>query len=136
MCLDSNAFLQRSWGWGGLRGGVHSWLQAASQEPAASFLSQGAASTAQMLGLPLVQWVGKPEGRYPVFCTLAGHADAGWVFSVAFSPDGKRVVIGSSDGVLSICDAATGAEVNLNLHSPRVSCSVLRVSYFVFRISC
>jgi len=49
---DAHAFLQRSWGW---TGSLHQWLQAASQEPAASFLSRGAASTAQILGLKLVR---------------------------------------------------------------------------------
>ena len=52
---DANAFLQRSWEG---EGSLHQWLQAASQEPAASFLSRGAASMAQILGLRLVQWVG------------------------------------------------------------------------------
>ena len=40
-CLDANAFLQTVWGWGG---GVREWLQAASQEPSTSFLSQVSAS--------------------------------------------------------------------------------------------
>ena len=88
--VDANAFLQRWWGW---KGTLHEWLQAASQEPAASFLSKGAASTAQMLGLPLIQWVGKPEGRYPGIRTLTGHG--GEVISVAISLDGKRIVSGS-----------------------------------------
>ena len=42
-------------------------------------------------------------------CTLAGHEDE--VRSVAFSPDGKRVVSGSSDKLVKIWDAETGAEV-------------------------
>ena len=104
--LEANAFLQRSWG---LKGNFLVWLQAASQEPATSFLSRGAASTAQFLGVQLVQWVGKPEGSYPGVCTLTGLAG---VRSVAFSKDGKRIVSGSYDGIVKIWNAATGAEVS------------------------
>ena len=42
--------------------------------------------------------------------TLTGHSDT--VFSVAFSPDGTRVVSGSADKLVKIWDAATGAEVS------------------------
>jgi len=41
--------------------------------------------------------------------TLTGHA--GIVFTVAFSPDGKRVVSGSGDKLVKIWNAETGAEV-------------------------
>jgi len=51
--------------WLGRTGSPQEWLQAASQEPDASFLSRGAASTALCLGLALVRWVGKPQGMYP-----------------------------------------------------------------------
>jgi hypothetical protein len=105
---DANAVLQRLWGW---EGSLHQVLQAASQEPAASFLSRGAVSTAQILGLPLVQWVGKPEGRYPGICTLLDHE--GQVLSVAFSHDGTRIVSGSSDELVRIWDTATGALVSI-----------------------
>jgi len=107
LLLDANAFLQRSWGWGATT--VHEYLQAASQEPDTSFLSRGAVSTAQILGLPLVQWAGKPQGRYPGLCTLDGH----WshVRAVAFSDDGMRVVSGSNDGSVKLWNAQTGAEV-------------------------
>ena len=67
-CYDIAAFLTESLRW---KGSLQEWLQAASQEPDESFLSRGAASTAQLLGLPLVQWAGKPQGRYPGVCTLA-----------------------------------------------------------------
>ena len=43
--------------------------------------------------------------------TLTGHADNDWVCSIAFSPDGKRIVSGSWNRVLKIWDAETGAEV-------------------------
>jgi len=71
--LDVNALLQRPWDAVNalVQPSLHQWLQAASQEPDASFLSRGAALTAQFLGLPLVQWVGRPQGRYPGVCTLA-----------------------------------------------------------------
>jgi len=79
--MDFNAFLQRHWGWGGSEQDsryiprLQEWLQAASQDPDASFLSRGAASTAKFLfpGMPLVKWAGKPQGRYPVVGTLSVH---------------------------------------------------------------
>ena len=109
VCLDRSAFLQRSWGGPEWKGGLHEWLQAASQEPAASFLSRGAASTAQFLGLPLVQWVGKPEERHPVLCTLGGNPNA--TTSAAWFPDGKRIVTGGWDHCVKIWNAETGAKV-------------------------
>lgn len=41
--------------------------------------------------------------------TLTGHFDD--VFSVAFSPDGRRIVSGSGKGVIKIWDAESGAEI-------------------------
>jgi len=41
--------------------------------------------------------------------TLRGHSHG--VMSVAFSPDGTRVVSGSADKLLKIWDVETGAEV-------------------------
>ena len=114
VCMDACAFLKRSWGF---KGSLHEWLQVASQEPDASFLSRGATSTAQILGLPLVEWVGKPQGRYPGLYTLAGHsgaAETGYMIPVAFSPDGKRVVSGwDGDNLVKIWNAETGAEVGI-----------------------
>jgi hypothetical protein len=40
--------------------------------------------------------------------TLRGHTN--WVYSVAFSADGKRIVSGSEDNTLKVWDAATGQE--------------------------
>ena len=40
--------------------------------------------------------------------TFKGHK--GWVTSVAFSPDGKRIASASSDGTLKVWDATTGEE--------------------------
>jgi hypothetical protein len=108
MCLDATAFLQRSME---RKGGLPEWLQAASQEPDASFLSRGAASTAQALGLPLVQWVGKPQGGGPGSYTLAGHSK--FVECLAFSVDGKRAVTESGDTLLKIWNVETGAEVSI-----------------------
>jgi len=41
--------------------------------------------------------------------TIRGHTD--WVMSVAFSPDGKRVLMGSDDGIARLWDAETGQEI-------------------------
>ena len=42
--------------------------------------------------------------------TLTGHS--GTVYSVAFSPNGNRVVSGSFDMLVKIWDTETGAEVS------------------------
>ena len=105
---DANAFLQK------MHGGkhdLHGWIQAASQEPDASFLSQGAASTAQSLGMALVEWVGKPQGRDPELYNKSCHSDG--VYAVACSLDGTRVVTGSKDTLVKIWDAKTGAQVRI-----------------------
>ncbi|KAF8227934.1 WD40 repeat-like protein [Tricholoma matsutake] len=54
---------------------------------------------------------------------LRGHE--GWVYSVAFSPDGTRTVSGSSDKTIRVWDAATGQQVGeaLRGHENQV-CSV------------
>jgi WD40 repeat protein len=56
--------------------------------------------------------------------TLKGHSGAlGVVTSVAFSPDGKRIVSGSVDKTLKVWDAATGREtLTLKGHSSSVLC--------------
>ena len=45
--------------------------------------------------------------------TLTGHSRAVW--SVSFSLNGKRIVSGSSDKLVKIWDAETGAEVGIFL---------------------
>ena len=71
LCYDVAQFLTDSLRW---KGSLQEWLQAASQEPDESFLSRGAASTAQALGLALVQWVVKPQERYGAYGPI-GHED-------------------------------------------------------------
>ena len=108
LCEDVCGFLQRTWG---RDCSLAEWLQAASQEPDASFLARGAALTAQCLGMTLLQWVGKPQGKYPRLHTMGRHSR--WMWSIAFSPDGKRIVSGSVDKLVRIWNAETGAEVSI-----------------------
>jgi WD40 repeat protein len=102
------AFLAKSLGW---KGSLQEWLQVASQEPDANSLSRGAASTAKSLGLALVKWVGKPQGRFPGSYALIGHS--GMVLSVSLSRDGKRAASASDEGRVKIWNAETGAEVSI-----------------------
>jgi WD40 repeat protein len=52
--------------------------------------------------------------------TLEGHA--GNVASVAFNPDGQRIVSGSDDKTVKVWDAATGEEtITLKGHTGGVS---------------
>ena len=51
---------------------------------------------------------------------LNGHTET--VYSVAFSPDGTRIVSGSSDKSVRVWNALTGAEMNvLNDHTKAVN---------------
>ena len=52
--------------------------------------------------------------------TLKGHSED--VYSVSFSPDGKRIVSGSEDNTLKVWDAQTGKEtLTLKGHSSSVN---------------
>ena len=56
-------------------------------------------------------------------CTLTGHSN--YVTSVAYSPDGKHIVTGSSDNTVKVWDAQTGKEVIvLVCHRPFICCCV------------
>jgi len=39
------------------------------------------------------------------------HGHTWWVWSVAFSPDGRQILTGSDDGTAKIWDAQTGQEI-------------------------
>jgi WD40 repeat protein len=50
-----------------------------------------------------------------------GHSD--YVLSVAFSPDGRRIVSGADNGIMKLWDAASGREIRSFLgHSGEVLC--------------
>ena len=50
-------------------------------------------------------------------CPVRGHSS--FVFSVAYSPDGKHIVSGSDDRTMKVWDSQTGKEVNvLFCHRP------------------
>ena len=55
---------------------------------------------------------------------LTGHE--GFVTSVAFSPDGRRIVSGSRDRTLRIWDAETGAELQRLTGHKRLRCIASR----------
>lgn len=60
-------------------------------------------------------------GNRPEPIVLRGHADA--VTSIAFSPDGRRIVSGGRDGTLRVWDTATGQETfALSAHADAVTC--------------
>ena len=119
--LDARSLVQRCNSPAG-PGNVWSWLQAASQEPDGP-LSRQAAATAKILRQRLVRWPNKPRARFPGLCKLTGHS--GFVFSVAYSPDGKHVVSGSADNTVKVWDAQTGTEVSVLIcHRPIVCCCV------------
>ena len=81
--------------------------------------------SSQILGLQLLDWVGKPQGRAPEQYVYEGHTDK--IFSVAFSPDGAHVTSISTDRLhsrlarssMSIWSAATGNAVSAFLSFPR-----------------
>ena len=56
---------------------------------------------------PHGEGLGRGQGQRDL--TLKGHTDV--VTSVAFSPDGKRIVSGSWDKTVKVWDAATGTEI-------------------------
>ena len=53
----------------------------------------------------------------------SAHSDIIW--SVAFSPDGKTIVSGSSDKTLKVWDSGVGADTPSKPHYPNLTASVL-----------
>src|SRR5688572_27491023 len=49
------------------------------------------------------------SAQKPELVVQTGHS--GWVYSVAFSPDGKLLASGSSDQTIKLWDVATGTEL-------------------------
>ena len=70
----------------------------------------GAASTVHIIGLPLVHWAGKPQGKHSGLRSLTNTNS---VSSVGYSYDGKLLVTGSADNLVKIWNAVTGAEVSV-----------------------
>ena len=108
-CEDALAFLQGcTW----TTESASACLQIMAQEPDASLLSRGARSTAQILGVPLIQWVGKPQGRYPGLYFRRGRGRRGPGYNGSgISRDGKFAVCGTGDKAAAIWDVERGAQV-------------------------
>ena len=63
--------------------------------------------------------MGAPETGLEIF-SLKGHT--GYVVSVAFSPDGKRILTGSDDKTARVWDAENGQEIlSLKRHTASVN---------------
>ncbi|MFB3739191.1 MAG: BTAD domain-containing putative transcriptional regulator, partial [Candidatus Velamenicoccus archaeovorus] len=69
---------------------------------------------------PTVVWDVSPTGSYEV---LAVRAGTGWMYGVDYSPDGRRVVVGT-DGGAAIVDLGTGGVTRLEGHEGPVFDSV------------
>src|SRR5437870_12747372 len=68
-------------------------------------------------GFEWYYWQGQ---SHLAFNTLRGHL--GWVNSVAFSPDGQRIVTGGSDQTAKVWEAASGRQLlQLKGHSAEIS---------------
>jgi len=88
-------------------GKVRVVAQLASQERQESAVWQSFLSSTSLRKERVLSWSNKPSGLDPLLTSLAGHSDS--VSSIAISPDGKRVITGSSDHLVKIWEVETGA---------------------------
>jgi len=65
-----------------------------------------------------VVWYYVGTARDKALFTLKGHS--GMVWSVAFSPDGRRIVTGSLDNTAKVWDAQSGKELTFKGHSEAI----------------
>lgn len=91
-------------------GKVRVVAQLASQERQESAVWQSFLSSTSLRKERVLSWSNKPSGLDPLLTSLAGHSDS--VSSIAISPDGKRVITGSSDHLVKIWEVETGALVS------------------------
>ena len=81
-----------------------------------------AGCTVAAVALRFSRWIGSLSRRAAAtariwpgthLCTVTGHSN--WVNSVAYSPDGKHIVSGSTNFTVKLWDAQTGEEVSIRV---------------------
>lgn len=79
-------------------------FQQAANEPDATAPARSAQrpEVTSLATRPWLRWVNKPQRVSACLMTLAGHTDS--VTACAFSPDGRRILSASQDGMLKLWD--------------------------------